>query len=121
MMSLPTVSSSRISLPTMAATLVLAVAMLSGAPTAQAAKTGTGICQDLERSARGLCRAAIRSGCALDGRHRGSRHCTKLGSNYRRMTGEDKPVWLKRDDPAPLPGSGPTNENDPVPIGDPLV
>jgi len=102
-MNLPTVCTSRLSLPAAAATLVLAIAMLSGAPVAQAAKTDTGICRDLDRGARGLCRAAIRSGCALDGWHRGSIHCSKLASNYRRITDGDRPVWLESNDSASPP------------------
>jgi hypothetical protein len=104
-MNSPTESISRISLPALAATLVLAMVMLSGASVAQAAKTDTGICQDLDRGTRGLCRAAIRSGCALDGHGHSSRHCSKLASNYRRITDGDKPVWLKSNAPAALPDS----------------
>ena len=93
-----TTCTSRIGLPAVAAKLILAVAMLSGGPVAQAAKTDTRICQDLDREERGLCRAAIRSGCALDGRHQDSVRCSKLASNYRRMSDGDKPVWLISDD-----------------------
>lgn len=102
-MNLPTVYTARINLPTVAAKLVLAIAMLSTGPVVQAAKTDIGICQDLDRAARGLCRAAIRSGCALDGRHQDSIRCTKLASNYRKINDGDKPVWLKIDDSASLP------------------
>jgi hypothetical protein len=68
--------------------------MLAGAPVAQAAKTDTGICQDLEGAARGLCRAALNSGCGLDGEHQQSIECAKLASNYRKATDGDQPVWL---------------------------
>jgi hypothetical protein len=102
-MNLPSVCTSRINLPTVAAKLVLAIAMLSGGPVAQAAKTDTGICQDLDRAARGLCRSAIRSGCALDGQRQDSRHCSKLASNYRRITDGEKPVWLESSDSAYQP------------------
>ena len=93
-MNLPTVCTSRISLRAVAATLVLAMPMLAGAPVAQAAKTDTETCQELEGAARGLCRAAIRSGCALDGEHRQSIACAKLASNYRKATDGQQPVWL---------------------------
>jgi hypothetical protein len=97
-MNFSTACISRISLPTAAAKLVLAIAMLSGGPVAQAAKTDLGVCQDLDKAERGLCRAAIRSGCALDGRNLDSIRCSKLASNYRRMTDGDNPIWLKSDD-----------------------
>lgn len=97
-MNLSTLCTSRIGLPAVTAKLVLAIAMLSGASVAQAAKTDTGVCQGLDRAALGLCRAALNSDCTPEGRYRGSTHCSKLASNYRRMTGE-KPVWLIIDDP----------------------
>jgi hypothetical protein len=82
----------------------MAIAMLAGTPLAQAGNVSTGMCNGLEKGERGLCRAALKSGCGVDGQHRNSVHCTKLASNYRRMTGGDLPVWLKRNDPVPLPG-----------------
>ena len=93
-MNLATLSTSRISLRTLAATLALALPMLAGAPVAQAANTDTGICQDLEEAARGLCRAALRSGCGLNGEHRQSIACAKLESHYRKVTEGNRPVWL---------------------------
>ena len=95
-MKLSTMCIYRISLPTVTAKFVLAIAMLSGASVAQAAKTDAGICQGLDRAARGLCRAALQSDCTPEGRYRGSTRCSKLASNYRRITG-DKPVWLISD------------------------
>jgi hypothetical protein len=93
-MNFATVFTSRISPRTLAATMVLAMPMLAGAPVVQAAKTDTGICQDLEGAARGLCRAAIRSGCGPDGEHQQSIACAKLASSYRDATDGEQAVWL---------------------------
>jgi hypothetical protein len=102
-MNLATVFTSRISLRTLAATFVLAMPMLAGAPVAQAAKTDTGICQDLDDTARALCRAALRSGCGPDGDHQQSIACTRLASNYRKATDGEQPVWLVSNEPILMP------------------
>jgi len=52
------------------------------------------MCSELDRGARGLCRAAIRSGCEVGGRHEDSRRCSKLASKFRQRTGLE-PVWLE--------------------------
>jgi hypothetical protein len=81
---------------------LFSVGLLLGSATAVGGPNGTEMCNDLSRDARGLCRAAIQSGCAIGGRREGSRHCAKLESNYRRSTGED-PVWLLPEiEPEPL-------------------
>lgn len=72
----------------------LSAAMLATASVAQAGSSDTQVCQDLEKAERGLCTAAVRSGCALDGRNTESIHCAKLESNYRKVSGGNMPVWL---------------------------
>jgi hypothetical protein len=97
---------------TLAATLTLSVGMLFGSPAAHAhgKKTDIEMCHELDGGARGLCRAAIRSGCAAGGRHAESRHCSKLETAYRRQTDGDHPVWLEPDGPPVVSG--------PITLGD---
>lgn len=77
------------------------------------ARPDTAICTDLGRGARGLCRAAVSSGCATGGRREGARYCERLAENFRRIADEE-PVWITQtrepapalvEDPAPIPDS----------------
>ena len=80
--------------------LIAGMALLSmffGASTVQAVEHDTAVCDGLSGNAFSICRAAVSSGCATDGRNAGEKHCDKLASNYTKLTG-NSPVWLARTD-----------------------
>lgn len=77
-----------------ATAVAVSLSLFSISPASYAANVDTSQCESLDGKALGLCRAALKSGCGVDGRRVDSRHCSKLASNYRRLTGED-PAWLE--------------------------
>lgn len=71
-------------------------------PATRAANVDVSQCVSLKTAAKGLCTAALKSGCGVDGRHADSRNCSKIASNYRRLTGND-PIWLEPAAPPATP------------------
>jgi hypothetical protein len=89
---------------------IAGMALLSvffGSSTVHAARPDTTVCDGLAGNAFGICTAAVSSGCALNGRNEGSKHCDRLSSNFTRKTGDD-PVWLAPE-PAPTPVTPPSD------------